>query len=52
MDRGNIGLECKLAFSVKGVPHLRLLTLPPEKYRFWPFFRIDAGAGKLLGTEG
>ena len=52
LDRGKIGLEYRLSFTVKRVPRSKLLTIPPKNGRFWPFFRIDAGAGKLLGKDG
>ena len=51
MDGGNIGLEYKLAFSMKGVPRLRLLTLAPKKRPFlapfqdWCWFWETAGHG-------
>ena len=44
-------LEYGLLFTVKHVPCSKLLALPSKTTILGHFFRIDAGAGKLLGME-
>ena len=53
MDTEKIGLEYKLAFTVKSVPRLRLLTLAPKKTAvFSPFSGLVLVLGNCWAWRG